>query len=397
MIEHDSMEQGLRRQLTALAQFSSRSLNEASIDALMLDGCLRARAGLRVTHAKLLEYLPSRDRLLLRAGVGWADGYVGQYEVAPDVDTPIGHAFILSEPVPIRDYRQDKSYRYPSILKDHGCVASINVPLRTDQGNFGVLEVDHTSVRNFTADDLSFLTGLGNTVARAVELRRALLAMEVALADKQLLIREMNHRIKNNLSLVGAMLSLQSREFADQSVKEELQKAVTRINNLALVHDRLQMFTSSATQVAAAQHFQDLCNMLRSLLPDRVTLTPECSGTIPGDCVEALTLIANELVTNAAKYAFLGVTEGEITLGYRQEGAGWRLWVRDNGRGLPSVENAHLPKSFGRQLIATLVSRLNAEITYVSEGGTRVDVFCGVRGCPRELGRAAFTTLVTKS
>ena len=54
--------------------------------------------------AKLMEYLPDRDRLLLRAGVGWKEGYVGQYEAPPNLDTPIGHAFTLSEPVAIGDY-----------------------------------------------------------------------------------------------------------------------------------------------------------------------------------------------------------------------------------------------------------------------------------------------------
>jgi two-component sensor histidine kinase len=73
-----------------------------------------------------------------------------------------------------------------------------------------------------------FLTGLGNTVARAVELRRALQAMEAALDEKQLLIREMNHRIKNNLSLVGAMLSLQARRFPEPGIREELGNAVWR-------------------------------------------------------------------------------------------------------------------------------------------------------------------------
>jgi len=298
--------------------------------------------------------------------------------VPPSIDTPIGHAFALSEPVPISYYRAEKVYRYPTILKEHGCVSSLNVPLRTDRGNFGVLEVDDTSPRIFSADDVNFLTGLGNTVARAVELRRALHAMETALDEKQLLIREMNHRIKNNLSLVAAMLSLQARRFPEAGMREELGQAVARINNLALVHDRLQLFTSSVTKVDAAPHFHDLCEMLRSLLPAGVALIPKCSGSIPGDCVESLTLIANELVTNAAKYAFAGRDEGEIVLGYRQEGAGWRLWVHDNGRGLPPEHDNQPGKSFGQQLVATLVSRVNAEIAYVSDRGTKVDVFCGV-------------------
>jgi two-component sensor histidine kinase len=238
--------------------------------------------------------------------------------------------------------------------------------------------VDDTSPRIFSADDVSFLTGLGNTVARAVELRRALHTMEAALDEKQLLIREMNHRIKNNLSLVAAMLSLQARRFPEAGMRDELGQAVARINNLALVHDRLQLFTSSVTKVEAAPHFQDLCEMLRSLLPAGVALSPKCSGSIPGDCVESLTLIANELVTNAAKYAFAGRDEGEIVLGYCQEGAGWRLWVHDNGRGLPPDHDNQPGKSFGQQLVATLVSRVNAEIAYVSDRGTKVDVSCGV-------------------
>jgi hypothetical protein len=71
-----SEEQSLRRQLAAFAEFTSRSLGERNLDALMLDACIRARAGLGMTHAKLLEYLPERDRLLLRSGVGWKPGYV---------------------------------------------------------------------------------------------------------------------------------------------------------------------------------------------------------------------------------------------------------------------------------------------------------------------------------
>jgi two-component system, sensor histidine kinase PdtaS len=210
----------------------------------MLDACLRARAGMDTTQANIMEYLPETDRLILRAGVGWKDGYVGHYQVAPDLDTPIGQALALSQPVAIPDYETAAHYRYPAILKDHGCVASLNVPLRTDRGNFGVLEVDHTASRSFSEDDVHFLAGLGNTMARAVELRRLLTAMEAAPDEKQLLLREMNHRIKNNLALAGAMLTLQARRFADAEARNELTRAVARINNLALLHDRLQLFTT---------------------------------------------------------------------------------------------------------------------------------------------------------
>jgi two-component sensor histidine kinase len=214
-------------------------------------------------------------------------------------------------------------------------------------------------------------------MARAVELRRALQAAEKALEQKQLLFREMNHRIKNNLSLVSAMLQLQARNSPEDAIRDALSGAVTRINNMALVHDRLQLFSSSVTSVDAGPHFQDLCELLRSLLPAGVTLHSRCSGSISGDNVESLTLIANELITNAAKHAFNGRQTGEITLGYREEGAGWRLWVYDNGSAQPDGRAVVSP-SFGTRLVATLAARLNAELNKTCGGGTRIDIIYGL-------------------
>lgn len=374
-------EQGLRRQLAAFAQFTSRSIGEADLDSLMLEGCLKARAGLDMSHAKLLEYIPGDDRLLLRAGVGWKPGYVGQYRVPPDLDSPIGYAYAFSEPVAISSYyTTEKEFTYPTILKEHGCVASINVPVRTDAGSFGVLEVDHTGAREFSNDDIHFLSGLGNTIAKAIELRRAVQALETALDEKQLLVREMNHRIKNNLSLVSAILSLHGRRSAQPGLREELANAVARINNLALVHDRLQLFSSATTRIDAGAHFRDLCDMLRSLLPPGIVLSPRCTGSVQADCVESLTIIANELVTNAAKYAFAEGDRGEIILGYREQGAAWKLWVEDNGSGLSDNQEHRKNPGFGRQLIDALASRLDAQLAYSSTptGGTRVEIFSGL-------------------
>jgi two-component sensor histidine kinase len=161
-------------------------------------------------------------------------------------------------------------------------------------------------------------------------------------------------------------------------VRDELSKAVSRINNLSLVHDRLQAFTSGDARMDAAAHFQQLCEMLRSLVPAGTTLTSNCTGTLAGDCVESLTLITNELVTNAAKYAFTERERGEILVGFREEGAGWRLWVQDDGVGLPPDHEERSKNSFGRMLVATLASRVNAEVIYSHTKGTRVDVTRGI-------------------
>jgi two-component sensor histidine kinase len=367
----------LRRQLTAFASFTSQALGETDVASLMRDACLKARAGLNMSHAKLLEYIPDRDVLLLVAGIGWKEGYVGSYSAPMNLESPIGHAFGLADPVVIADYRAEAKFCYPQLLRDHGCVSSINVPVRTDGKLFGVLEVDDLAPRDFTRDDINFLSGLGNTIGQAIELRRALQAMDAALEERALLARELNHRVKNNLSLAAAMLHLQARRFEDSSVREEWDAAIQRIQNLALVHDRLQLSKSpSVDDVEAADHFRELKTLLSSLLPSGVVLDTDCSGLIDTASLESLTLIANELVTNAAKHAFEGRDNGRITVGYRREGAsGWRLWVEDDGVGLPEDFDPKAGKSFGHQLIDILVARLNAQLQVVSVGGTRTEVF----------------------
>ena len=148
---------------------------------------------------------------------------------------------------------------------------------------------------------------------------------------------------------------------------------MNRIHNMALVHDRLQLFSSSVTAIDADAHFRDFCDMMRSLLPPGVSLASECRGSIAGDCIEPLTLIANELVTNAAKHAFKVKSSGSIKVSYQQQGAGWRMRILDNGSGMPTVA----APSFGSQLIETLAVRLQAQVIYRSNEGTVVDVVCG--------------------
>jgi GAF domain-containing protein len=149
----------------------------------MLDACLRARAGVGTSHAKLMEYLPDQDRLLLRAGVGWKEGYLGQYTVPPSPDTALGQAFAYSRSVTVEDYRARNDIQHPSLLKEHGCVSSVNVPINTADGPFGVLEIDDIAPLSFSEDDVQFLTGLGNTVAHTIQLKRTVVRLSRALSS----------------------------------------------------------------------------------------------------------------------------------------------------------------------------------------------------------------------
>jgi two-component sensor histidine kinase len=304
--------------------------------------------------------------LVMRSGIGWKPGYVGNYKLAPDVDTPIGYACAFAEPVPVSNYNSQTRFRYPDILRVHGCVSSVNVPVRTDSAVFGVLEVDDVRTREFSSDHIFFLAGLANTVAAAIELRRAVEQKERAVILKDLLMQEMQHRIKNNLALVASMLAIQGRRFKDDEIKQEFKKAVGRVHSLAMVHDRLRGLERITDGVAASVFFNGLTEMMRSLVPDGVQLECDAQGEVPGERAESLALITNELVTNSAKYAFPNQRSGTIKIEFCNVGMGWQLTIRDDGIGFPPGFEASTAESFGTRLVYALATQINAKVAFGS-------------------------------
>lgn len=361
----------LRRQQAVFAQFTARALTERPLEDLLREAVASAMGGTETSHAKVLEYLPSENMLVLRSGIGWKPGYVGNYKVPPDVDTPIGYAYAFAEPVPVSNYNSQTRFRYPEILRVHGCVSSVNVPVRTDSAVFGVLEVDDARTREFSSDHIFFLAGLANTVAAAIELRRAVEQKERAVILKDLLMQEMQHRIKNNLALVASMLAIQGRRFKDDEIKQEFKKAVGRVHSLALVHDRLRGLERITDGVSASVFFNGLTEMMRSLVPDGVQLECDAQGEVPGERAESLALITNELVTNSAKYAFPNQRSGTIRIEFCNVGMGWQLTIRDDGIGFPPGFEASTAESFGTRLVYALATQINAKVAFGSSNEGR--------------------------
>ena len=125
------------------------------------------------------------------------------------------------------------------------------------------------------------------------------------------------------------MLALQRSCVGAADVKREFDDAINRIYSLAHVHDRLQR--QSPNELDAASYFSDWCGMLRSLVPKNVQLNCHGRGALPVENIEAFSLLVNELVTNACKYAFPQGRAGEIEISFIDTGEGWKLTVHDNG------------------------------------------------------------------
>jgi two-component sensor histidine kinase len=334
----------------------------------------------RVTHVrrvKVMRYRPDRADLLIEAGVGWNPGVVGTISLAIDRASPPGRAIQTAAPVIIPDLPNDPEYRYSAVLQEHGIVSVMNVPVMVDGKTWGVLEVDAEEPHTFNEGDVNFLTTLANMLGMALHRHEANQRMLIAsaenaraLAKAETLLRELQHRVKNNFQIILSFVGLQRRQTSEE-VRERLGTIMDRVQAIALAHDQLSG-TQGGSEVDFGDYLRALC---ANIDPHRdgVTIEVEASpATLPLDRAVPAGLIVNELVTNSFKYAFEN-TGGTIrvTFGVQEDIGESCVTVEDNGKGMaPSREGG-----LGQSLIRALTLQLGGRIEHDSvEKGTRIRV-----------------------
>src|SRR3954453_20549819 len=199
--------QSVQQQKAALAEFGIEAFRTDDLDALLTKAAMLAGQGLGVRRAKVLELLPPGDQLLIRAGVGWEPDGVGNAPIDPDRPWPAGYALLTGEPVTSEDLENDERFRCPEVLHRHGIRSAVNVIIRGNDGPFGVLEVDSRQTRRFTEDDANFLQGYANLLAAAIDRLRTHRRLAEAAQQKDVLLHELQHRVKNSLQIIISLLS----------------------------------------------------------------------------------------------------------------------------------------------------------------------------------------------
>ena len=207
------------RQQEILAELGVGALQGPGFDQLLADTARLTAEGLRTEFCKVLEYIPTENRLLVRAGVGWEPGVVGVVSIGADLASPAGFALKTGRPVISNHLEIEERFRTPEILVRHGIHRAMNVILQGDGQPFGVLEVDSRSEDEFVEHDLAFLQGAANILGMAIERERHERNLKAALERQQFLVKEMNHRVKNSLALVVGMLRLQARENSRAGIR----------------------------------------------------------------------------------------------------------------------------------------------------------------------------------
>lgn len=200
--------------------------------------------------------------------------------------------------------------------------------------------------------------------------------IHAALSEKETLIREIHHRVKNNLAVVSSLLRLQSRRTADDIHRQMFEDMEERVRSMALAHEMLYQ-SESLTEVEMEEYVDRLVKHLFDsvgILGKRITLRKEIGDVwLRLDRAVPLGCILTELISNALKHAFPDSAQGEIVVAlYENESDGLELIVRDNGIGLPSELSFHNPDSFGLSLVQILASQLGGRIHRGDGEGTEI-------------------------
>lgn len=201
--------------------------------------------------------------------------------------------------------------------------------------------------------------------------------IKASLKEKELLLKEIHHRVKNNLQIISSLLSLQSSYVKDAKALNMFTESQNRVKSMALIHERLYQ-SKDFSRVDFGDYIGKLSGNLAhsyGINPGTVRLSIDAANISLGiDTAIPCGLIINELLTNALKYAFPGGRQGEIRITLHDENPGEKgryiLVVADNGVGLPSGFDPQNATTLGLQLVTLLVDQLNGTLAVNRESGT---------------------------
>jgi two-component sensor histidine kinase len=355
------------RQQEILAELGVGALQGAGFEQLLDDTARLTAEGLRTEFCKVLEYIPTENRFLVRAGVGWEPGVVGVATIGADLASPAGFALKTGRPVISNHLESEDRFRTPEVLVRHGVHRAMNVILQGDGRPFGVLEVDSRSEDRFVEHDLAFLQGSANILGMAIERERHERNLKAALERHQFLIKEMNHRVKNSLALVVSMLRLQARENSQPEFAQHLEEATLRVGAIGRVHEQLYQ-TADIERFDVGRYIEAICKDLGASFSQCEILVEAQPGiVISTDRAISAALIVNELVSNAAKHAYLGDGAGRIwvTVAVTSDDK-LSISVRDEGGGLPEGFEMDKGKGLGTRMVRALSEQLDAAVAVVA-------------------------------
>lgn len=254
----------------------------------------------------------------------------------------------------------------------------IGVPLILKERTIGVMAAqNYTKGVQFSEYELNILSFVSTQVAMVIERKLAEQQLQQALSDKEILLREIHRRVRNNMQVVSSLISLQAEDFLDEHYKRLFDQVQSRIRVMAMVHEELYR-----AQNFGHIQFNEYIENLAQMVYLAYCANPNVTMQINVDQIEfsldtaiPCGLIIHELLTNAFEHAFPDKNSGEVRVGMQLQGDVCRLTVSDTGVGISPAELQSIgSRSFGLQLVEILSKQMHAELTIKQGAGTAVEL-----------------------
>jgi two-component sensor histidine kinase len=300
------------------------------------------------------------------------------------------------QPLVVKDTRTD-----PTWVPREGFEwlrSMVSAPIQIAGETIGFLNVDRKRTTQSARADVRRLEAFAHHAAIALdhawlyeqaqqeiaERQRAEDQLKASLREKEVLLKEIHHRVKNNLQVISSLLYLQSKRVIEPETLKMFVDSQNRVRSMALVHEQLYQ-TEDLARVNVAEYVRSLASFLfRSygLNANRIRLNIDVAELSLGVNVAVpCGMIINELLSNVLKHAFPGDTRGAIYIGFSSGPDGrYTLVVEDNGIGLPEEVDFRHSRSLGLQLVNTLVEQLEGTIELDTRTGTRFEIMFGEPG-----------------
>ncbi len=235
------------------------------------------------------------------------------------------------------------------------------------------------SIYNPVIDENGKVSRVALTARDITKQKETELKLEESLKEKNILIQEIHHRVKNNMQVISGLLQLQRRVVGDKKIDEILEAAQNRISAMALVHEKLYR-SKSVTNIELDPYVRDLASDIFDSLnanPNDISFKKKIESIhLPIDRAIPIGLILNELITNSLKYAFSGGGTGTICVELCSTPGGQvELTVRDDGIGIPENIHSKTGKTLGLTLVRTLAEKqLHGKLDIKNEKGCKLQV-----------------------
>lgn len=195
----------------------------------------------------------------------------------------------------------------------------------------------------------------------------------ILLKEKEVLLAEVHHRVKNNLSIINSLVNLEMNklDYSDKSYSI-LMDLSSRIRTMALIHNKLYN-QKQISQLDFSGYLTDLCEELKStfILNKKIDISYDIESIILNmDTAIPLGLITNEIITNCFKHAFKEVEEGHVKISFKRKGNNLRLIIKDNGKGIPETFKREDCESLGLILVESLSDQLGGIFSFENVNGT---------------------------